>query len=452
MPFSTLNEAIRFIFMSKDRLPARPTDLDEFTRDITPTRNLLLATGLLNTKREYAVVTGSKGKGSVTVMTAKILEALGHTVGMISSPHLVSWMERIRVNGTAISEEDFMRIMNELEPFILAEVDKLAENKYISPQGIFLLVALKYFNEKNVTVGIMEVGRGGRYDDVSLVPNSVSVFTPIFLEHTQYLGDTVERIAWHKSGIIKTGGYAYSVAQEPPILDVIQREADSKHAEFFWFSSLDTGEFLGETPNGVRCRIGRYGEMTLPFIGRYQIDNATLAIQAAGRLHGQLGGIAHNSAEYVEKVKDALEHIKWYGRLQKLQDQPPVFVEGAINALSVQDLIESLRSRLVSPVITIVGVPQDRDIEAVYRLLAKESDILILTENHINPNIKFPSAEEALALARQFHKDVHHTHTLAEAITLAKQHAWDNSTVLMAVAQPLVGEAMLLWGVDTLNV
>jgi dihydrofolate synthase/folylpolyglutamate synthase len=446
--FTTLNDAIRFIFHSKDRLKDAPKGLDEQVRDITPTRNLLLATGLLATQREYVVVTGSKGKGSISVMTAKILQSLGHTVGLVTSPHLVHWTERIRVNGKAIPEADFLRIANELAPAIQAEEATLSADKYISPQGLFLLVALQYFNEQGVTVGVMEVGRGGRYDDISLVPNKVSLFGPIFLEHTQYLGDSVEQIAWHKSGIIKQGGFAYSVAQEPPVLYVLEREATSKDAEFFWFSSLDRGEFLRETENGFVYNMGRYGEIELPFFGRYQMDNAALAIQAAGNVHARLGGIPHNSQEYVDRVVAGLQSVKWYGRLQKLQDSPPIFVEGAINPLSVASMLSSLKTRLVSPVITIASVPEDRDLSTVYKLLAAESDMLILTENHINPNIKFPTSEKALALAQQFHKDVHYAPTLAEALNLAKQRAWSNSTILLAVAQPLVGEAMLLWGID----
>lgn len=447
MRFSTMQEAIAYIFVTKERLHSAG-GLDELTRDITPTRNLLLATNLLDTAREYIVVTGSKGKGSITAMTAKILQTLGHTVGMVTSPHLVYWTERIRVNGEAIPEADFLRILDLLAPAIDTETVCLPADRYISPQGIFLLIALHYFNEQGVTVAVMEVGRGGRYDDMSLVPNKVSVFGPIFLEHTQYLGDSVERIAWHKAGIIKQNGFAYSVAQEPPVLDVLQREADAKLSEFFWFSSLDVGTFIGETPSGVLAHFGRYGTIALPFYGRYQIENASLAIQAAGNVHARLGGIHHNSAEYVAKVRQALESVVWYGRLQRLQDTPPVFVEGAINALSVASLLESLKTRLVSPVITIVGVPRDRDLETVYRLLAQVSDMLILTENHINPNIHFPVPAEAVALAQKVHPQVYFAPTLADAMTLARQHAWDNSTILLCVAQPLVGEAMLLWHID----
>jgi dihydrofolate synthase/folylpolyglutamate synthase len=446
--FDTMEAAIRFIFRSKERLKGEPQAPDEYSRDIGPTRNLLLATRLLDTPREYVVVTGSKGKGSISALTANILKSLGHTVGLLTSPHLVYWTERIRVNGEAIPEADFLRILGELAPFIEAELERLSPRSYLSPQGIFLLMALRYFNERGVNVGVMEVGRGGRFDDVSLVPNKVSLFGPIFLEHTRQLGESVEHIAWHKAGIIKPSSFAYSVAQEPAVLAVLQREAESKDAEFFWFSALDKGEFVRETPNGIVCRIGRYGEIHLPFYGRYMIDNAALAIQAAGNVHGRLGGIPHASEDYVRRVVAGLESACWYGRLQKLQDSPPIYVDGAVNPLSVASMLVSLKSRLVSPVIAIVGVPEDRDMATVYKLLSAECDRLILTENPINPNVRFPPADEALALARRYHPEVDYAPNLESAVALAKRHAWPNSTILMAVAQPLVGEAMLLWGID----
>lgn len=452
MRFKTEAEAIAYIFKSRRKLDAAPRGLDEYTRDISPTRRLLLDTGLLDTKREYAVVTGSKGKGSTAVITAKLLQTLGHTVGLITSPHLVSWQERIRVNGKAIPQDDFLRILSDLAPAIDKEVMRLDGQQYISPQGIFLLMALQYFNEQGVNAAVLEVGRGGRFDDVSLVPNKVSLFTPIFMEHAQYLGNSLERIAWHKAGIIKQGSFVYSVAQAPEVMDVIKREADTKDAEFFWFSQLDLGEYLGDTPDGIRFQLGRYGELEMPILGRYQIANATLAVQAVGNMHARLQGIKHNSPEYTERIREGLANVVWHGRLDKLQDKPAVYVDGAINVMSAKNFLESVGNRITKPLVIIAGVPQDRDVAGVYEVLAKSADALILTETDIHPNIHFPPAEEALALARQSHEDVQHAPNLPEALELAYAKSGTEGTVLLAVAQPLVGECMLIWNVDTTQI
>ena len=107
------------------------------------------------------------------------MQHLGHTVGTITSPHLVTWRERIRVNGRAIPEPDFLRILNELVPHIDAIEASLTATQYFSPQGIFLAVALRYYDEQNVNAAVLEVGRGGRFDDIAVVPNKLALFTPI---------------------------------------------------------------------------------------------------------------------------------------------------------------------------------------------------------------------------------------------------------------------------------
>ncbi len=452
MRFTTEAAALDYIFKTHRRLQGKVRGLDENTRDTTPTQQLLTATRLLDKKREYAVVTGSKGKGSVTAITAKLLHSLGHTTGMMTSPHLVTWYERIRINGKVIPQDDFLRILSDLAPFIDDEIDRLTDTQYISPQGIFLLMALQWFNENEVDAAVLEVGRGGRFDDIALVPNMVSLFTPIVLEHAQYLGATTDRIAWHKAGIIKPASYVYSVAQAPEVLEVIQREADAKESEFFWFSSQDTAEIVQDTSQGMRIHLQRYGDIEVPFLGHYQAENITLAVQAAGNIHGRLKGISHGSPEYIERIRGGLEQAQWFGRLQKLQATPAVYVDGAVNPKSAHILLESLESRLTRPLVIIAGVPRDRDYPAVYQLLAAKADSLILTETDIHPNIHFPDADHALHTARQFHADVAHRKTLPEALTLAYEKAGSTGTIILAVAQPLVGEAMLIWKIDTSEV
>jgi dihydrofolate synthase/folylpolyglutamate synthase len=367
---------------------------------------------------------------------------------MITSPHLVSFRERFRVNGRAIPDADFLRIMSDLAP----EIDKieagLNENQYFSPQGIFLAVALQWFNEQGVNAAVLEVGRGGRFDDIAVVPNRLSLFTIIMLEHTRQLGETLERIAWHKAGIIKPSSYAYSVPQATEVLEVLQAEADGRNAEFAWIAPMDMGEYVGTTDNGIRMRLGRYGELTLSMLGRYEVDNATLAVLGAGNMHSRLPGVAHGSPEYVEAIRAGLTDVKWPGRLHKLQDSPTVYVDGATNVHAARSVLESLEGRLTPPLITIVATPVDRNYEGVYRIFGEASDGIVLTQTNINPNIRFPDPETALAAMRQFNPDVVFAGNLLAALDLAYLKVGKDGTILLAVAQPLVGEAMQLWGLS----
>lgn len=449
MRFTTEAEAIAYLFHSRDQRTDTSRGLDEQKRDLSPTRDLLLATGLPSHDREYVVITGSKGKGSTAAITAKLLQHLGHRTGLVTGPHLRTWYERIRIDGEMIPPADFRRILSDLAPKIDTVQSHLTGAQYISPQGILLLIALRWFNERQVAAAVIEVGRGGRFDDMSLVPNNVALFTPIILEHTQYMGNSLERIAWHKSGIIPYGGYAYSVAQDPEVMTVLTREAETRDCEFFWFSTLDMGKYLDDTPDGVRFQLGRYGECELSLMGHYQIPNATLAVQAAGNMHARLKGIAHGSSEYVERIKAGLRDVTWFGRCQRLQESPLVFVDGAINPLSAKSFLASVRSRLRGTVVIVAGVPQDRDYAGVYAVLTEQADALILTASTINPAIRFPSETDALTAARAVHRDVTYLPALPDALQHAKERAGSDGTVLLSVAQPLVGEAMILYDVDT---
>lgn len=452
MRFQTMQDAIDYMMHTR-RTRITQRGLDENTRNLSHTQKLLTMTGLpKNRRREYCVVTGSKGKGSTAAITAKLLETLGHKTGLISSPHLRYWNERIRINGKAIPDEDFIRIMETLAPSIDEQVATLIGEQYISPQGILLLVALRWWDEEDVTAAVVEVGRGGRFDDMSLVPNKISLFTPIFSEHAQYLGNSLERIAWHKAGIMSQNGYAYSVTQNPLVMDMLQKEAESRDNQFSTFSSDDIGKYSEDTASGIRFSLQGYGEIDLPFYAHHQIQNASLAVQATGNMHARLEGIAHNSPEYVACIRKGLESVIWQGRLQKLQDSPAVYVDGAINVNSARDFLESIKNRLTHPIVTVMAVPKDRDIEGVYQVYAEASDSLIITENNIHPYIHFPEKEESLTIARQFHEDVSHRKILPDAMTVAYEKAGENGTILLGVAQPLVGEAMMIWDVDTMQI
>ncbi len=457
MRFADEAEAITYIFRSLRRLRGVDRGPDELSRNVTPTRQLLQATGLLSAsmtgdntalRREYAVITGSKGKGSTTVITAKLLQHLGHTVGTITSPHLASWRERIRVNGRAISEADLLRILDDLAPEIDRIEATLGDRQYFSPQGIFLAIALRWWDEQEVNAAVLEVGRGGRFDDISVVPNRLALFAPIMLEHTAQLGPTLARIAWHKAGIIKTHGYAYSVPQATEVLEMLQAEADAQQAEFAWIAPMDLGEYLGKTERGILMRLGRYGDVELSLRGRYQIENATLAVQGAGNMHARLPGMLHGSPEYVAAIRAGLADVNWPGRLQKLQDAPAVYLDGAINAASARSLADSLEGDLRDPVIGIVCVPGDKDFDGVYKEIGLVSDSLIITETTRNISLHFPPFRQAVEAALRYNPDVTHVPTLAAAVAEAKERAGQTGTILIVGTQSLLADAIELWGLS----
>jgi dihydrofolate synthase / folylpolyglutamate synthase len=449
MRFTNEADAITYVFRSMRRINGLERGPDEITRDIQHTRHLIQMEDLLAAPREYAVITGSKGKGSTTAIMAKLLQSLGHNVGMLTSPHMIDWRERIRINGRMIPEVDFLRILSDIAPSIDQIEANLSATQYFSPQGIFLAIALRWFDEQQVPAAVLEVGRGGRFDDIAVVPNKLSLFTPILLEHTHQLGSTLERIAWHKAGIIKPQSYAYSLPQASEVLNVLQSEADAQDAEFAWIAPQDLGEYIETNADGIKMRLGRYGDMQLNFFGRYQIDNATLAVQGAGNMHGRLAGIPHASPEYTEAIQRGLATVQWPGRLHKLPDKQPIYVDGATTVIAAKSMLLSLQGALQGEQpVTILAIPYDRDYSGVYEVFAAASKALILTENNISPNVRFPESHIVLAAARSFHKDVSFAPQLDQAISIARTKAGKTGAILIAAALPVVAEALKLWGMS----
>jgi dihydrofolate synthase/folylpolyglutamate synthase len=235
-------------------------------------------------------------------------------------------------------------------------------------------------------------------------------------------------------------------------MEVLRAEAESMDAQFDWLAPMDIGAYRGATPNGVKMLLSRYGEINLPFLGRYEIDNATLAVWGAGNMHGRLAGVAHSSPEYVEAVREGLETTIWPGRCQLLQTNPEVYIDGAINPHSAKLFVDSVRARLKAPVVTIAAVPTDRDAPAVYRQLLPISDTLILTQSTRNITINFPDAATAVAMAGEvageFGKalDILYAPTIREALETARAKSGPDGTILMAVAQPAIGDALEFYG------
>lgn len=447
--FDSMDAAVRYIFRTRRRLDAAPRGLDEDTRDISLTRRLLTYAELPAAAREYAVVTGSRGKGSVTSMMAKLLQALGYTAGMMTSPHLVHWNERIRINGRMIPSGDFLRHLSALRPMIDAIGAELDDRQYLSPQGIFLAIALRWFDENQVDVAALEVGRGGRFDDVSAVTNQLAVFAPIMLEHTSLLGDALERIAWHKAGIIPRGGAAVSLPQASAVMDVLQQEADQQAASLICLDKSNMARWVADRRGGQLIQLEPYGELFLPLLGRYQIENASLAIRAVEMLQTRLSPDRPLSETYIRAIHAGLARIKWPGRVQKLQDGPAVYVDGAITVRSAESFVASVKPHLVQPVTAIVGIPRDRDYAGVYAVMAKVSQALVITQTDINPNTRFPSPAAVRKAARGLDIDLHHATDLTQALRIAGGITGADGAILLAVSLMLAGECMLIWNLDT---
>ena len=442
--FASEAEAVTWVFRSLRKLRGLKRLPDELGRDPAPTRQLLQTLALPAVAREYVVVTGSKGKGSTTAMTARLLQSPGRRVGMLTSPHLVSWRERVRVDGRSIPEADFLRILGWLAPAADRIEAQLGPREVFSPTGLFLALALRWFDEQAVSAAVLEVGRGGRFDDVALVPNALSLFTPVVREHDYWLGPGLARIAWHKAGIIKARSRAISLPQAAPVAQALAQEAERLDAQFDLLTNEQLAQPLGTTAQGQRLCLPSCGSFNLPLRGRHQAANVTLALQAAMDMCARLDG-----ADEPPALAARLATLRWPGRLEKLQDAPALYVDGAVQRQSAQYALETLGAQVGRPLQVILAVPQDKDYAGVIEALAPACDGLLFCETPRNPILSFAPADELLGLGRANvaqGAQVRHVPQLEQALALAQRAAGRDGTILLCGTHSILADVMLLQG------
>jgi dihydrofolate synthase/folylpolyglutamate synthase len=222
-------------------------------------------------------VAGTNGKGSTSAFIASLLKISGLKVGLFTSPHLVSFTERIRVNSEEITEHEVMSLTEEIRSKV---VD-------FSPTFFEVVTALAflYFQRKRIDIAVIEVGMGGRLDATNILMPEVSVITCIDYDHREYLGDTLSEIAYEKAGIIKDSIPVVVSSQAPDVLEVIEAKAKEKNSEVYLYGRDFSAVLKREDPSGI-C-FDYFGgdsfdihDLYLPLIGEHQMQNATVAIKA----------------------------------------------------------------------------------------------------------------------------------------------------------------------------
>ena len=338
-----------------------------------------------------AVVTGSKGKGSVSAMISAILST-ELKVGLMTSPHISSFNERFRINGEDISDEDFIRhvtiVKEELDPI----ADSIPEDTCISPMGIQSAVALSYFNETQTDFNVFECGKGAETDDVNNIIHDYSVINTIFLEHTRELGSTLEDIASNKSHVI-TGREkcVYVAEQEEPVMGIIRQRADRAGVKVKSYGGDFSSDNVRYTEEGMvfDVRIGTLTipGITLPLLGEHQARNCALAAALCLDVLGKFD---------IDKVKKALSEIKWPGRFEAVHKNPMVILDACVNEKSCKEIIPLIEKVTVSQPNVVIAIPDDKDYRGVARAISSISNKIIMTRTD-NPHYIFsPSQTEEL--------------------------------------------------------
>ncbi len=338
--------------------------------------------GLLgNPQKSFHVihVAGTNGKGSVSAFCSSMLAAHGCRTGLYTSPHLVSFTERIRINGAEIAESEVVAITEEIRGALDCHPD-------VSPPTFFEFVtamAFLFFARKKVEWAVVETGMGGRLDATNVVEPVVSVITSISMDHCRHLGNSLAEIAEEKAGIIKRGVPVVSSSQCPEVQDVIAQTAAARgcsvafHGRDFFGrvknSSLDGTEFDFVSGNETLagCRVS--------LAGAFQAENAAVALRAVSTALGVLrNGVQPIFS--VEKARSGLRDAVWHGRLEVVDRAPLTVVDGAHNPAAAEALAEFVRSSLAEcDVILVAGMLADKDIAGVMQPLCSCASSVVIT-------------------------------------------------------------------------
>lgn len=311
-------------------------------------------------KLKYVHVAGTNGKGSVSAMTESVLRHAGYKTGLYTSPFIERFTERIRIGEYEISREDLARLTERVK----SAVDDMVASGHAAPTIFEMVtaVAFMYFSEKECDIVILEVGMGGRLDATNIIKNSeVSIITRIGMDHTDFLGDTIEKIAEEKAGIIKDACPVVSSEQRTEAGEIIKYRCNEKSSELIEVSASNV-EVTSSDINGQSFRLSDGSEYKISLLGRHQIENALTVIAAINVLRN--GGTAISE----EALKSGMQAARWNGRLEVVNKSPVVIVDGAHNADGAESLAESLSDLFPNQHITfIMGVLADKDIDAMLK-------------------------------------------------------------------------------------
>lgn len=333
------------------------------------------------------VVTGSKGKGSVSAMISRIMGAYVKT-GLFTSPHISSFRERFRVDGTMISEEEFIRNLEGLRPKFEDISKGLQPGKFISPIGMQAAIALRWFREMATEFNVFECGKGARYDDVNNIIHKFAVINSIFLEHTRELGGSIEEIALDKSHAITGNEKTVFVGlQNEAVMRVIETRARELNVPLKIYGRDFESFNISYSRDGMNfdVRMGEriYKDLKIPLLGEHQTRNAALAIALCQEERSDLEE---------EKLRRSLASLEWPGRMQILSSEPFVMLDACINEASTENIRQTLDFLGIGDITLIVGIPEDKDYRGVVKGMAGYASEVVLTMSQ-NPHYSFSPSQ-----------------------------------------------------------
>lgn len=382
-------------------------------------------------------VAGTNGKGSTSAMIDSILRAHGFRVGLYTSPYLEVFNERIRLNGENISDEDLIKHAKK----VFNAVDIMEKEGMESPTEFEVVTAIgfSYYKEKSVDFLVLEVGMGGRLDATNVVYPLVSVITPISFDHKEYLGDTLEKIAKEKCGIIKKNIPVVTSLQEKEALNVIEntcRETGSKLykvGEHIKFKPI-SNSLLGQAFK-LHSIKNFYENLQITLLGEHQLLNASTAVGAVEVLSDY--GIEINKG----KVALGLKGAKWAGRFEILREEPYIIIDGAHNEAGFEVLKKSIISYFNDKrKIFVLGILKDKDYRRMLEIIAPIADKIITTKPDSPRALSSKELKEAIKCVTSKNIPIESEDDINKAVEIALNIAAKDDVIIFAGSLYMIGK------------
>ena len=389
------------------------------------TQELLARMGNPEKKLRFIHVAGTNGKGSTAAMLASILQQAGYKTGLYTSPYILRFHERMQVNGQQISDGDLAAITEFVRPHAEAMADHPTEFELVS------CIAFEYFMRKHCDIVVLEVGMGGELDSTNVIDTpEAAILTNIGLDHTEFLGDTLEKIAATKSGIIKPGGTAVIYRASPSVEAVIEARCKQVGAKLVK-ADFDALHSISHDLDGQVFDAAGFPALHLPLLGEHQMRNAAVVLATVGVLRDKGYHITD------DQVRAGLAQVRWPGRFEVLRKNPLFLVDGGHNPQCIEALVANIRDYLAGRRLTVLtGVLADKDFHCMYANVAPyAAEFLTVTPD----SPRALSAEDLKTYLEQFGKPVTAFATVEEGVAEAIRRAGKDGVVLAYGSLYMVG-------------
>lgn len=401
-------------------------------------RRLMAALGDPHRAFRAVHVAGTNGKGSTSAMIESIIRTGGARTGLFTSPHLVSFTERIRVNGMEISEEEVIDLARKVRG-VAEEIPDFSPTFF----EVITAMAFLHFQAAGVEWAVVEVGMGGRLDATNVLLPKACVITSIGLDHREFLGKTLREIAGEKAGIMKEGVPVIIAAQEPEALEVIEERAKEKSAPLFRCGIEFSAETISSDGDGNVFNYRgacEHEHLALPLAGIHQVMNAGLAIKAVEVLRERrfLGEC---------DVSRGLIGTAWPGRIEMIRATPPVMIDGAHNpqaAVALARHLDLLKRERFQRIILVIGIMGDKDIEGILKpLLPLAAEVIFCAPAYG----RAASAERLAAFTAESGHASRTACSVSDALSAAEGLAASGDLIVVTGSFYTIGEAKEAIGV-----